>query len=316
MLAYFEEILGHEPQKAYLSRILKEGSLSHAYCFSGPDGVGKNLFVKSIADFYFGESVFHPNLKIVERLFDEKNDKLKDSVSVEQIRRLIEHLSMTSFGGGKKIAVIRDADRMTPGAQNALLKTLEEPQGETHIFLLAEDETKLLPTILSRSVHLRFSRVPREDICRLAREKGLSKEVAHMVAGYADGRPEVALRLLNGDERQEQFEQISLALMFIDAALPARLALAEEIARANKDRSKVEQFVRQVERVLHDLLLSSLTNNHLLAFSDRQETISELAAKHTRKEWLNALKTSEDVIKHLAENGNSTIALEQLSLSF
>ncbi|MBU1126064.1 MAG: AAA family ATPase [Patescibacteria group bacterium] len=316
MLACFQDILGHEAQKAYLSRVIEKDSLAHAYCFSGINGIGKALIAERITEHFLGKNIeSQPNAQIISRIFDEKANKLKTGITVQQIRALNERLSMSSFGGGKKIVIIHDADRMTAGAQNALLKTLEEPLGDTHIFLLAEDSEQLLPTILSRSVHLHFSRIPRESICKLARVKGLSKDQAHALAGIADGRPEVVINLLDDDNHQKFTDELAVAFSFIEEALPLRLRDAETIAKAAKERSDVERFVWQVERILHDVLLNSLSAGHIVAFSDSQERLHNISSTKTAHHWMHALRRAEDVRDHLQKNGNATIALEYLSLS-
>lgn len=315
MLASFKGIVGNAPQQEYLSRVIDADQLAHAYCFSGSSGVGKRLVVEAIAGHFLeGNIESHPNVVQIKRLVDEKTEKKKESISVEQIRTLRERLSLSSFGGGKKIAIIHEADTMTIAAQNALLKTLEEPTEDTHIFLLVSDPKRLLDTILSRSVHLRFQRVPREDICSLLRDKGLSKERAHMLAGLVDGRPVLIDSVLE-THKEEMQERLDRGLSFIEGNVALRLREAEKIAKAASDREEVKLFVHDVRRILHDVLASALQLNHIAAFSEFEERLQTIADRHDAHHWSHALKATETSLDHIQTNGNATIALEHLSLS-
>lgn len=119
----------------------------------------------------------------------------KNTIKVDQIRTLTEQLSLTSYEGGRKIAVIERADSMNESAQNALLKTLENPTGDTLFFLLTDAQGALLPTIVSRCLQVRFSCLETRECARVLEGRGVEKERAALLAALAQGSVGRALEI-------------------------------------------------------------------------------------------------------------------------
>jgi hypothetical protein len=163
-----EHIIGHEVNQKFFSRIFAANQLSHAYIFVGPAQVGKYTFAMSLASMVLHtpyDSVSrHPDLYVVKKQFDEKAGKTKKNIDIEQVRDMRAALSTRSMYGGYKIAIVDEADSMSIGAANALLKTLEEPRGQTVIILVVQDMDLLPPTIRSRSQTILFDRVSDADM--------------------------------------------------------------------------------------------------------------------------------------------------------
>ncbi len=165
-------ILGQEVPKRYLSTILKTGNFSHFYLFVGPPGVGKGKMAEEFAaliscdprDSLCTKKIkdnVHPNIKILE----EKTIKISD------IKDIQEEIYLSSMDGGKKVIIIKNAERLTTEAANALLKTLEEPPKDT-VFILTSSWAYMLPlTIISRAQIVRFSTLSFEIVYTLWREK-------------------------------------------------------------------------------------------------------------------------------------------------
>ena len=109
------------------------------------------------------------------------------SISVDAIRTLRDRLALRPFDADRHIALIPRADRMTAQAQNALLKTLEEPAGGNVFFLLTDQPGAMLPTIVSRCRRLRFSPVSVEECARILAEKGVEPGRARLAAACAQG---------------------------------------------------------------------------------------------------------------------------------
>ncbi len=283
----FTGIIGHTAQKDYLTKVLAQNSLAHAYCFSGPSGIGKFAMAK---EFVGIDAVnVNPNVTVI------------DGGSVEEIRDLRERLSLSAFGGTRKIAIIDGADQMTLAAQNALLKTLEEPAGLTTIILIAADANRLLPTILSRTVHLKFTLVERELICQMLRRrsvgadpgigptKGSEPDLAHELAGFAVGRPGVAMGFSNSEVLEEYRSARAEALKFIEAPLSRRITQIDEIVKSSReDKSRVEEFLNQIMFVLHE------------------------KGAETKARALEAVLESRESLIH---NGNRSIILEHVAIN-
>lgn len=132
---------------------LLTGGRTHAVLLSGSPAVAlaaARTVASSLLAVEAEALVRHPNYLQLGRPVDAKTEEKKAQIPVDAVIDFCARLSLSSFGAGKKIAVIADADAMNAYGQNALLKTLEEPKGDTVIMLLAEYPDRLLPTIRSR----------------------------------------------------------------------------------------------------------------------------------------------------------------------
>ncbi len=186
----WDSIRGHGERVDWFRRTLRRGRLSHAYVFAGPDGVGKQLFARTLAQCLFcqrhsneellacGEcsackqvlAGSHPDLHCVGRK-DGKSEFTIDLFLGPKENRgregLCYDLSRLPMSADRKIAIIDDATAMNAEAANAFLKTLEEPQPQALIVLIADNLEALLPTIRSRCQTVRFDPLSSRDIAEL-----------------------------------------------------------------------------------------------------------------------------------------------------
>ncbi|MDF1553320.1 MAG: DNA polymerase III subunit delta' [Deferrisomatales bacterium] len=198
----FSEVSGHQRPLRVLQRVLASGRVPHAQLFWGPEGVGKELVARALARVLLcadpgardrGEGCgrcgpcakcdggSHPDLHLVVAQ--------KASISVDDVRRLQETLAYQAFERGCKVAIIRDAFRLTREAANALLKTLEEPPAGVYLVLLAHHRNQLLPTLVSRCQALRFDPLPEAEVLRLLTERGVEAATAAAMAAVSGGCP-------------------------------------------------------------------------------------------------------------------------------
>ena len=187
-----------------LMRSAQAGRIVHALLFSGPRGTGKRsmaaLFARSALCQSAGErpcdscptckkclSGAHPDVHI---LAPEKN-----TIKVGEIRELTARLSLNAYEGGRKIAIIERADCMNENAQNALLKTLESPTGDTLFFLLTENPGVLLPTVVSRCLQVRFRLLEPELCAKVLADRGVEPGRARLLAALSQGSVGRALEI-------------------------------------------------------------------------------------------------------------------------
>ena len=178
-----------------LQETLEQDKLSHAYLFWGPSGVGKKTTVQALARAVLGLTAAteetwpeHPDFLVIAPQEEEK------SIGKNLIAKtLIPWLGIRPYQAKQKIAVIGEAQRMTPEASNALLKILEEPPLYGVIILLA-DRLELLETIISRCQCIRFSALREETLVSILCSRGLSQEEAQKVSSISGGNAHLALR--------------------------------------------------------------------------------------------------------------------------
>ncbi|MBI5729296.1 MAG: hypothetical protein HY983_03610 [Candidatus Magasanikbacteria bacterium] len=194
-------IIGHSHLITFFEKAIQNGSLSHTYCFAGPEGVGKRAVARHIAALLLkvdeAKLEQHPDFYYAARTANEKTGKLNKDFSVDQVRALRSHLGETSWSGGYQVAILDDAELLNESSGNALLKVLEEPPEKSVIFLLTDNDQKLLPTIRSRA-QLFYLNLPSASELTAgliaAGYQKLAVQEAVMAAGFRPGRAIALLR--------------------------------------------------------------------------------------------------------------------------
>jgi len=179
---------------------VKHGRIPHAVLLAGPIGVGKRAAARWIAQSFLGLEV--PSLPVHGGEVPEHADlhwieppEDKESIGIEQIRALVHEMTLTSYEGGGKVAVVEPANAMTVNAANSLLKTLEEPPGNAMLVLVVDRIGKLPATIFSRCQRIDFAPPPETEALAWLnqRQPGAAWVDALRVAG---GAPIAALTAL------------------------------------------------------------------------------------------------------------------------
>jgi len=211
LYAYMESIIGHKRVLDFFEKVKENDNFSHAYCFSGPENVGKFSVAKFLAAQILGVNVnkifTSTDFYLLEQSIKEKTGKLAKDISIDQVREMISFLSKHSFLGGYKVAIINNADLLNTSASNALLKTLEEPGKKTIIILITVDEKKLLPTILSRCQLINFATVSEEIIRDFVLKGDLPTEKQEYIIKYSCGLPGITVKLMSEEDYYDKHLQ-------------------------------------------------------------------------------------------------------------
>jgi DNA polymerase III subunit delta' len=219
----FDAIAGQVPAIETLTRALASGMVHHAYRFEGIDGVGKERAALAFAQALLctagerlgcgrcdacrrvvtlGEGTpplpLHPDVIIVGRaLYPPETiggKKELAEISVEQIRRVVlARASYAPHEGRAQVFIVRGAHQLSISAANALLKTLEEPRPSTHFILLTPESERLLDTIRSRTLPVRFGPLPDEIVARVLRDAAVPSDRIEAIVALAGGSAGAAL---------------------------------------------------------------------------------------------------------------------------
>jgi DNA polymerase-3 subunit delta' len=325
----FTDIAGHEFQKNILIRAARENIVSHSYLFAGPDGVGKKLVALEFAKILncngnaaTGEACecgsckkiekgIHPDVALVE-FTGAKN------IKVDQVREEVEDkLFLKPFEGRFKIVIVDESERMNNSAQNAFLKTLEEPPKESVIILITSSPTSLLPTIRSRCQMLGFNPLGETVIAEMLESQGdYSREEAVLASRLSGGSPGKALKL---DRELIAWRKELLSALGESSRYSASdiSSLADSVSQGSSsdDTERLELAFRFIYLWLRDLVLIKLGSDEVInadlieemkKAADSWETGELLAMqKHVEKTWYDIFRT----------NANTKLALENLFIN-
>lgn len=266
-------LVGHRRSVQYLERVLERGRVAHAYLFHGPDAVGKKTlgveFAKSLLCPVRSRSLggssecescraagalVHPDLIFLspENLLAEGDNQRE--IGIKNIRELRRKISQSSWGNGKRVAIIDGAESLSREAQSALLKTLEEPAGAVTFLLITSSPGALLPTIHSRSISLGFSFVGDEDMQAML--EGANESERAGLLRLAAGRPGVLAKMIAEKDFGESVraDEIKFQKLLL-ADLSEKFSFSEQEARA---AGRLEEFMLFLIRRMRGEMIRSL----------------------------------------------------------
>lgn len=217
---FFQDILGQPKVINALIQAIEKDKVSHSYIFAGPEGTQRKKVAYDFAKALFSQGESSSKVDVTcKKIEDHNHPDLMDifpqgaSIKISQIRELRKDISVKPFESNYKIYIIHDAHTMGSPAQNALLKTLEEPPEYAVMILITNNLLALLPTIQSRSQILQFRPIGQSILENYLIEKqGLPWGKAQEIALMANGNIKRALELVQDDaifgERKEILKKL------------------------------------------------------------------------------------------------------------
>ena len=321
----WDSVLGHEQNKEFLQNFLQREARPHALLFCGAEGLGKKKLALEFAKTFlclngkgddgceacrllnFADgNVSHPDFILVERL-PEKRD-----LSIEQMRELAKQAAFAPVLSKNKICIVEDADRLTEAAANSFLKLLEEPPAGWLIILLASSEDKLLTTILSRVVKLRFNPLAVADVKQLLLERGVAESESEVLARISEGSVGTALNL----NEQNALEYRQTALSFLEA-LPLVFPMNYVTDRTwvvKYERAEAMLFVKLLQLLLRYMIFIKTGVTVNLYNCDVQENLTALSGGWQPQGLKKALAATNDAYKALASSVGVKLVMENLAM--
>jgi DNA polymerase III subunit delta' len=329
----FRDLAGHRRVLDLTARAAVRGSLPPSLIFAGPDGVGKRLAAISLAQLFnclspaAGDEESAPDpcghctvCRRIARgvhadvLMIEPGDT--GSIKVDQARAAIERSAYRPFEGRRRVVIVDDADAMEASAQNALLKTLEEPAAASTFVLVTSRPDLLLPTVRSRCQRVRFGPLSPADIAQLLiRDHGFAENDAHAAAALAEGS---LARALEGDTDayvEARDAAVSMLGTVAQASNPMqRLAAARALGRDKVDRDELGRRLRLVSSVLRDLgVLQAHAGDRTLAHGDLKPALQRLLPAFEGDRTVRAFSAVEKALEALDRNASPKIVADWLA---
>jgi hypothetical protein len=233
-----------------IRRIIKQRP--HAVMLAGAAGSGKTLLAHMVAsDLLAKPAESHPYFRSVE--------PVKGAISIETVRALQKFMSLRTLGTGdvRRIVVVSDAHDMTIEAQNAFLKTLEEPPADTVIILTSTVADAVLPTIASRVTVVRILPVSRDAAMEYYAAKGFKSSAVALAWALSHGQPGLMDALINDSESHELVAAVGTAKKLLGMNLADRLASVDGFA---KDKTAIAGLLSALSRIAQTALEQSALN--------------------------------------------------------
>lgn len=325
-MANFSDIIGHEDIVKHFKSSIELSKVSHAYILNGEKGVGKKTLASVVAKSLQCESGEpDPCGKCKSCLQAEtgnqpdiiwvKHEK-PNVISVDEIRtQIINDIDLKPYSSRYKIYIVPDSQMMNQQAQNALLKTLEEPPEYAVIMLLTNNVDKFLPTILSRCIVLNFKPVePLHMMEYLVSNIGVDQEKARFCTDFAQGNLGKAVRLaISPDYNEIREDSVRLLRRISDMEM-------DEIIQAVKNMGKykldITDYIDIMTMWFRDILMVKISNSPNKIIFKHEFSIMKKQASRMSYEGIEKILEAMDKLKvRLEANVNFDIAMELMLLT-
>ena len=326
-MADFSKVIGHESIIEHLKSAISMNKVSHAYIFSGEAGLGKALVADSFAKVLQCEEGAEMSCGKCRSCIQAESGNQPDiihvrhekpnSIGVDDVReQLVNDIIIKPYSSRYKIYIINEAEKLTVQAQNAILKTIEEPPAYGIIIFITNNQDNFLPTILSRCVTLNFKPVKAELIEDFVIEKCQVPEYqAKICASFSQGKPGKAIKLAASADFDEVKSDI---IKFISNIHKMEISdLLAEIKKIGKYESiDINECLDIMLLWYRDVLLFKVGNDpNVVVFSDEINDIRKCAGKSTYEGIEIIMEAFDKAKRRLNANVNFDLAMELLLLT-
>ena len=275
----FPRLIGNEKTKQRLFPLIKSERLPHAFLIDGPEGSGRYTLALELASAINCRNKDKDNLPlpcgicdICKKIKDESSvdvkvlakDKDKSSIGVNEVKEFRQDMYLSTTEAEYAVYIIKDAEKLTAEAQNALLIVLEEPPKNVKIILIANGTDRILTTIRSRTQYITTSRFTTEELTKaVARPLDISEERFLALARCADGRIG-RLQELSSRERAEETEEKRRTAMGVVDALGTRAkysSLLVALTSLPDKRAELTEALEDCINAVRDMIAAKNTED-------------------------------------------------------
>ena len=320
----YKSIIGHEKTIEFLKKAIESDKVYHAYIFDGEDYSGKSLiagaFAMALQCEKGGPEPCGGCHSCKQAITDNQPDIIvldhekPGSIGVDDIRRLNNDIVIKPYSSRYKVYIIREAEKMTEQAQNALLKTIEEPPEYAVILLLTNNFGAFLPTITSRCVRIQLTPVPDKTLIKYLKSEGVPDYQARICAAFAQGNVGKALKLAGSEEfNQIKDEALRLVKNIKKMEQFDVLFLLKDIAEY---KVSINDFLDLIMVWYRDVLLFKATSDaNGLIFKDELSDIRKQANESSYQGIEAILDALEKAKTRIKANVNFDLVVELLFLT-
>lgn len=322
----FKDVIGHNDIIQYIQNVVEQDKVSHAYILNGERGSGKkmlaSLFAMTLQCEKHGAEPCGECHSCIQAKSDNHPDIIRvqhekpNTISVDDIREQVNNdIVIKPYSGPYKIYIIPDAELLTVQAQNALLKTIEEPPEYAVIFLLTENAESLLPTIMSRCVMLKLRNI-RTTLIRkyLMEQMHVPDYQADICAAFAQGNMGRAIMLASSEHFNEIKEEALQLLRYINEMEISEIVSA--IKKISAYKMEVTDYLDIIMIWYRDILIYKATKDvNGLVFADQLKYIKERAKKSSYEGIEIILESLEKAKTRIRANVNFDLVMELLLLT-
>lgn len=322
----FNDIVGHKKIIWHLKNAICAGKISHAYIFNGETGSGKKMLAEMFAMTLQCEQGGDEPCGVCRSCKQAQSQNQPDiirvrheklgTISVEDIRSQVNgDIQIKPYSSRYKIYIVADADKMTVQAQNALLKTIEEPPAYAVLMLLTNNADMMLPTILSRCVRLNLKAVEDGDIREyLMKEMQVPDYQADLSVTFAQGNVGKAVKLATSETFKEMKDEMLDLMRYMDQM--ELYEVVDAIKRINNYKTDIDEFLDLMTVWFRDVLLFKATMEiSPLIFKDELATIRKRASKSSYEGLEEIIRAIDKARVRLKANVNFDLVMELLLLT-
>lgn len=303
--------VGHSSLIENFKNRCSNGNLSHAQLISGEDGIGKSILAEIL-----GKLILNGDLN--REYVDIINYKpSKASFGVDDVREIIDEVNKKPFEGDKKVIIIHQGNKLTIQAQNALLKTIEEPPTEVYIIILCESLELILDTIKSRCEIYKLIPLTKDELYKYIAIKGYdySEEEKSSAIAFSEGIPGRIDRYFSDTELQELRDKIvDLLLQLTNNEIEAILEKEEQLVSYKQNK---EEVINVLSSFIRDILVNKeVYNENLIINRDKIKEIERLTNEMSFKKLNKMLLGLQEARKNIKNNVSWAMTVRIMLMDF